>query len=752
MPLSEILDSLKSAVWSAPEFAILMVLLLGSVVWSTRAGALPGNRFHLLGDLAECISWACLYVGLGMIYRFVSTDDRKTPRGLLRNLGICLLLAITATYVLMLLLRPSAWHKFFYLRYLSIPVFVGFWCAVILPVETRKLYRLAGTMRMDSALLPIAILLASAAFLVSFSDLALEFGVTSGSELQRSIILKKAWVANILILFAAYVFAFVVTSRLSTTLLLVSPFYIFLGIATLVKLKYMHAAVSPLDLISVPEFLPQFEAFFGPLVLVASICMFIVWIVMLVALWRINRYRIPLVFRRTIGVFSLVILLAVPAIYAWPIYVNENDNDKLFRRIGAPDFHPNYDTTRNSGFLLTFLSEIPSSFIHTPPDYSPATVADAMRYFMSHKNVTTERSRVRNVNLIVYMVESFMDPKDLGWDYTSDPIPNIRFLHRIGMGGYAIVPERFGGSCNSEFEALTGMTSSFLPARSLPYRQFVRNSIPSLPNALKKNGYRTTAVQADPKNWFNREKVYEQMGFDKVVWLSEKPGIERGRLGWPSDKAVVENIIQASQGVYPFFIFAFPSTTHSPYNTGAYRNSDLDVVNPPPGDAGNEVKEYINALRVSDRAIGTLIEYFRHQQAPTIIAIMGDHLPPLSGEAYNLFEANLLGKSKAEQDFKVRRVPFLIWSNFNLHAEKTEISLNALPSLLLELMNIMPQGFLSVSNTVRVSIPVISNYLRGVNGSVWDRKSLPIEPRTLLDRYQLLQYDVLLGKQYSLKE
>jgi phosphoglycerol transferase MdoB-like AlkP superfamily enzyme len=161
------------------------------------------------------------------------------------------------------------------------------------------------------------------------------------------------------------------------------------------------------------------------------------------------------------------------------------------------------------------------------------------------------------VNLNVYLVESFMEPDDLGLHYTSDPIPNLRALRQTHISGYGIVPERFDGSANTEFEVLTGMTRSFLPEGSLPYRQYLRHPIPSLPRALKSLGYVTIAIQADPKYYYDRERVYDLLGFDRVVWLNEVPGVERALRGqWLSDKAVVEAVIQASQEAHSFAILS----------------------------------------------------------------------------------------------------------------------------------------------------------------------------------------------------
>ena len=751
LPLREKVNFLKFAVWSAQETFVLLVILLGSVVWATHVGALPGGSFHILGDVVVSISWVCLYGGLGMVYRIVPIEDRRSSRKLLRMLGICLLLAVTATHGLMLLLSTTVWEKFFYLRYLSPPAFVGFWCALLLPRETRALFQFAGTVRLLSPLPPVAILLASAAFLVSFSDLAMEFGVIPGSELQQDIMLKNAWATNILILFSAYLLAFAITSRVASALLFVTPFYVLMCIATLVKLKYMRAAVSPLDLISLPEFLPQFRSFFGTKVLVATICGILSWAVLLLVLRGSSAYRTPVVFRCTIAVVSVVVLLAVPAIYFFYPPGFQSSKESLYRRIGAPELHLTKEFTRENGILLTFLAEIPSSFIRAPRNYSAETIAAVSRRYRGMNTDPIESSRRGRVNLVVYMVESFMDPEDLGWRYTSDPIPNIRAIQRTGISGYGIVPGAFGGSVNTEFEVLTGMSQSFLPERSLPYRQFVKRPIPSLPRALKDIGYRTTAVQPDPKSWFNREQVYDLLGFDEAVWLHEDTGNERAALGWwPSDKVVAEAVIRASRTASPFFIFAFPSGTHSPYSGGAYGNSDLDVLDPLSGDAAGELKGYINVLRDADRAIGRLIEYFRRQPDPTMIVIVGDHLPPLSGEVLRPLYEKMSGLPKTDQARAIRRVPLLVWTNYVLPRENIELSTNALPPYLLDKMEIRPAGFLAAIDTVRSMFPILSRYVREVDGPMWNRDSLPTEGHALIEEYRLLQYDLLLGHQYFL--
>jgi hypothetical protein len=98
-----------------------------------------------------------------------------------------------------------------------------------------------------------------------------------------------------------------------------------------------------------------------------------------------------------------------------------------------------------------------------------------------------------------------------------------------------------------------------------------------------------------------------------------------------------------------------------------------------------------------------------------------------------------------------RRVPLLVWANFTLPHEERELSAHALPSYLLQTMGIAPRGLLGVSDVVRRRIPVLASYAQGSDGRLWQLDSLPDEERSLVEDYRLLQYDLLLGRQYSLR-
>jgi hypothetical protein len=776
--LPPLLRSFASAVRSTPEALLLLPLIAVSAGLSTRMGTLPGQGRPVLGPVVEGIAWGLMYLGLGLAYSAGRLADRESTRLVLRRIGLSLLLALVSAYLCHQLLQgvlgsPWAWGELFYLKRLVPLVFVVFCCAALLPRETRALVGAAGAASALTPLPQLAVLLASSAILVSGADLAFEWSGDSAvqSALKLQVITQEAWNLNVLLLFSAYAFLFAVTARVPATLLLVTSFYAVWAVATLQKIRYMHSAVQPLDVVRLGEFLPFARSFFGTAALAAATGALALWIGALVVACRRKPSPMSLGRRQITGLLSLAVLLGVPGAYfvePAPWLWRDTGNPRspghrllidLSRAVVGEDRDRQFrETARQAGLLGSFISELPAALVSAPTNYSPAAVAGILSKYCrpgidgSRGVRHVEEARAGGVNLIVYLVESLMDPADLGFHYTSEPIPNLRALRNTHTGGYAIVPEEFGGSPSTEFETLTGMSTAFLPEGSVAYRLYLKQPIPSLPRTLKELGYATTVVRADPKYFYNHETAFGLLGFDKVAWLHESPVVERDpRTLWPSDEAIVQTVIQAAQEAHPFFVLAFASSTHSPYSHGTYRDSDLDVRDAPTQEVAGKVKEYINALRVADHAIGTMVEYFRHRPDSTIIAVLGDHLPPLPSDPLRSFLLRSSAMSKPEAAWLRRRVPLLVWANFDLPREEKELSTNALPSYLLRTMNVPRTGFFAVSDDVERRLSIVRGYAKAADGTIWSWDSLPVSERNRLADYRLLQYDLLVGKRYALR-
>ena len=741
---------------SAPATRVFVTCIAVAAAWETYSGTLIGSGHSVLGPALEVVLWLSLFAGGLLMYALLVPLARQSVPRVGQRLAIAALAGLASAHATRLalspLLAPAAWGDYHYLR-LAFPVGVaGVVAALLLRRETRAV---AGRLARDPRFTPlpaIAILLVAAVVLVSVSDMSFQL-VRSGSAVQNrlgvDVISWQAWLTTVAILLAVLTLALVVLRSAASALLLVAPVFLTMQFATLTKIRYMHSAVQPLDLLALPEFMALFGSFFGAVSSVLSAAGIVAWI----AAVFLARRRWPTLLprrRRLVTAVAAFVPLAVFLSAFWPTAHIPTPMlrpiDRMFAlatSMGVP-LGEHREMARNGGIVLNFLSELPTAFVQAPRNFSVARAAQTTRrYARAAAGAPVTRP---TVNVVVYLVESLVDPADLGVHFTADPLAHFHELASTQLHVHAIVPRRFGGSANTEFELLTGLSTAFMPEGSVPYRQYLRTPVQALPSTFKALGYTTTAVQADPRYYYDRERVYSLLGFDDVRWLHEAPGVARAERGeWPSDDAIVDAVIEASDAARPSFVFAFPSSTHSPYNFGTYRGSDLRVTGVASSSTAAELEEYANAVRVADRAIARLVEHFRGRPDSTIVVVLGDHLPPLSAGALGPFSERIAGLTAAERALAARRVPLLVWANYGLPAGEITLGVPMIPSLVLDLIGAPQSGVLAVSDSIRRVLPVAGIVVQDTGGRLWSRDSVPEPARALLDDYWLAEYAELFG-------
>jgi len=743
------LRTVLAAAFRAPEVLVPMLVSAAAAAWSVAAGPFPAGalleRSPIAGGLLVAVVWVSSQIGIGCALLRASSAE---PRRLLRRVAAATLLFVAACAPLALVetlplvrlnyLKPLCW--------LGAALAAA---AACFPRELAAGWRAAGRRPASAMIRAALVALSAAALAVAAVDALLHVGGYWQAKYQLG---RAAFVANTIVLASMHLALFALLRRLAVAIVIVTTLFGILGFANLGKIMYMHAAVQPLDLLYVAEFLPQFDATFGALTKAALFTSGAAVLAALVlAARRPVRMPVPPGARFVIGGIAVAVLCGAVASERQP---------ELRRALEAVGIErAGWDSVRSArqnGVLLEFLSLLPTSFVDAPARYSAATIAEAVRRYLSADagqdgGVGPETA---DVTVIVYMIESLMDPADLGIPFTADPIPTLHALAEAHSSGYAVVPGRFGESASSEFELLTGMSSSFLPERSVAYKQYVKHALPALPCVLRQRGYRTTAVQADPIDFYNRTEVYRHVCFDEVAWLNEDPSVTRAiNDRAPADTAVVDAVIAAASGPGPAFVFAFPSSTHHPYDLELYRDAPLDLAEPSGTSARYELKYYINALHVADAAVGKLVEHFARVERRTVIAIVGDHLPPLSTAALEGFYARLGDDVPAiERLLAERRVPLVVWTNFERPREELALSLNLLGPLLLERAGLEPSGFLGIIAEFGKRLTMISRGLVGRASARWAPEAAPLEYLELLEDYRLLQHDILFGGQFLFAE
>ena len=143
------------------------------------------------------------------------------------------------------------------------------------------------------------------------------------------------------------------------------------------------------------------------------------------------------------------------------------------------------------------------------------------------KYIINTNNNEKMPNIIVIMDEAFSDLSVLGdLETNKDYMP---FVHSLQNGadntitGYLNVSVCGGNTADTEFEFLTGNTMAFLPAGSIPYQQYIKDTTPSLASYLKGLGYETYAQHPYNASGWNRETVYPLLGCPAVPWPVPDP-------------------------------------------------------------------------------------------------------------------------------------------------------------------------------------------------------------------------------------
>ena len=290
-------------------------------------------------------------------------------------------------------------------------------------------------------------------------------------------------------------------------------------------------------------------------------------------------------------------------------------------------------------------------------------------------------------NIIAIMNESFSDMKTVGNFETTLPLtPFIDSLQGSSLQGNVAVSVFGGGTCDSEYSFLTGNTTAFLPANARPYQLYIEEGDPSLVSTLNDQGYHSEAIHPGARGAWNREEVYDNLGFERFYSSEDFSGKKMTRGIYVSDEATYDKIIEIYEGKQPgqpLFVFDVTIQNHGGYGADA---SDLEG-----GQIAGmeglypEAEQYFSLIRNSDQAFEKLVTYFSQQTEPTIIVMFGDHQVGIEEEFYE----HLIGKPEdqwtLEEVERTYQAPYVIWANYPIAIQPDrDMSIQNLSSYLLE--------------------------------------------------------------------
>ncbi len=327
----------------------------------------------------------------------------------------------------------------------------------------------------------------------------------------------------------------------------------------------------------------------------------------------------------------------------------------------------------------------------------------------------TSRSSDELPNIIVVQLESYFDVANAEFFTTSeDACPNLHNLYQNYSNGYFKVPSVGAGTANTEFEVLTGMNLRYFGPGEYPYKTYSKkHPTESAATALASLGYGTHALHDNTGNFYSRANVFNNMGFDTFTSKEFMNVLQTTENGWAKDEILTHHIMEAMDTTkQEDFVFTVSVQGHGNYpETQVIENPKIKVEGIEGEALKNKWEYYVNQVYEMDQFVGDLIKAVEERNEPSVVVFYGDHLPTMGLKAEDLKSRYLYNTN------------YVIWDNIGLQKHDKNIPAYQLMS--------------EVLNRLDIHSGTVFNYHQQRKGT-----------KNYLSDLELLQYDILYGKQY----
>ena len=434
---------------------------------------------------------------------------------------------------------------------------------------------------------------------------------------------------------------------------------------------------------------------------------------------------------------------------------------------------------RYYGVITSFLTNLTNLEITKPETYSEESVNTILddveageKYttqplYPESYGATTPATEVEKQPTIIYVMnESYWDVSELeehGFVFDTDVSANLHALQQTSASGRAYSPSFGGGTCDVEFEALTGYSVSYLPNGSKPYQQHVTKPMFALPNYLKTQGYQTAAIHCFWAKYWSRDTAYPNLGFDDFISLEDMHHVQKVRKhywtsGLVTDDTMADQIIQQYETMKadsdaPIFLHAVTMQNHTNYNRDNYPDDErVKVIAHPVGIKPSTIgalEDFATGIRDADAMLGKLTAYFAQVDEPVILVFWGDHYNPIDSN-YDIFTASGYASGESS-DPRLHQTTLLMWSNYtDQPVDFGTIAAYDISPVMMNLYGLkQPIYFQYLNRQLQAA------YRANTRGIVMNRDGSTTRTPTSLqeqwsEKHWLLQYDLMFGKGYSL--
>lgn len=570
-----------------------------------------------------------------------------------------------------------------------------------------------------------------------------------------------------MILMMLFYFIKSLTNRYWVSLISVHVFTIVWTVANVMKIKERSEPILLGDLYEIKA-ISELASMVGSGVLIFGLFALAAVIALVIFLEKNCRVRTSTMFYRLIMLIASVLFFAGfktinhPKSFMHNFSINFRNTAAVINQIyGA----------QSNGPVLQFLNGIDSEAMAEPSDYSKTTIKRLVnKYKKVARNINTNRNNsIDNATVVFNLSESFSDPSRLPeLNINKDPIPSVHNLIRKNTSGLMMSYGYGGGTANMEWETLTGNAMGNLDTgMTTPYTQLVlkQHVVPTI------NQYFPYSAAIHPYlgTFYGRTDAYAKFGFNKFSYLGSKYPIKfqkkLGNSSYMSDYTAYENALsQINSKKGPQFINLVTMQNHMPFSDRKYSDHDFTVSGGAYGNGNGKgpLEGYIQGINYSDTEIEQFKEKIDNIHKSIVWVWYGDHLPALFSGINTAANSVLLHQT----DFFIYANKFARQHGMNTNiGNHLQIGANDFEALAFKVVNAKVDPYNALLTKVQEELPTIwqktsnstTSPLVGMNfvnksGQTESYLSLTKKQRNLLNDFQLIQYDIDAGKQYSLSE
>lgn len=467
---------------------------------------------------------------------------------------------------------------------------------------------------------------------------------------------------------------------------------------------------------------------------------------------------------RTVGVVLSILLSVV-------LFNTCYKNPKLYDSFKVKGtIYSSVDIVRSKGFIYSFLVKANSLKLTPPEGYSAKNAQNTLGIFDAKNEVEASKAvddDNKMPHVISIMSEAFFDIDKIPgveFDELNNPLKNFNRICEEAYHGRTVNNVYGGGTATTEFQFLTGISTSIANWSGDPYSLYIRKNTFSINEVFESNGYKTMAFHPGHPWFYNRFSVYDYFGFDRRYFIDDvNETTLKTHTGYIADIDAYHFLLNdfdkhlKENPNNPYFNFTVTIQNHGPYANKAIGYAEiLKHNNTVDEEYYHLVNNYVGGLQQNDEALGYLVDQLDKSDEPVVLMYFGDHLPFLGKEFEGFKALNFkIGQSGSVEEYmNTYETPYFIWSNHAARqlfkeqgrevpmGQAPEISTNYLATELLNYLGIKDSAYFNYLNDVKTSLPIITaRFYKTGDGKFVEE--LSDKEKEIISQYRNLQYYML---------